>query len=63
MFLYKSPDQYTVSVWRYQVTADPGVQLDEADEELDALVKEGKLLREPPLVEEPTKPVVPPKVD
>ena len=43
MFTYKSKTAQTVSVNRYQVTAEPGVELAEKDEALEALVTSGEL--------------------
>lgn len=43
MVTYKSAKGRTISVGRMQVTVEPGVTLEEADETLDQLVKEGFL--------------------
>jgi hypothetical protein len=46
MVNYRSKTEKTVSVGRYQVTANPGVDLESADAELDALVASGQLVKD-----------------
>ncbi len=55
MPIYRSTSDKTVSVGRYQVTNDPGVELDVEDAELEALVVSGELTKgeAPPSVEAP----------
>ncbi len=55
MVNYRSTTAQTVSAGRYQVTQNPGVDLESADAELDALVVSGQL------VKDGGTPVVPPK--
>ena len=59
MVNYKSATATTVSVGRYQITANPGLDLEVADVELDALVKSGALIKDGGVVEAPkSAPVV-----
>lgn len=53
MVNYKSATPNTVSVGRYQITANPGLDLEVADTELDALVKSGTLIKDGGVVEAP----------
>lgn len=53
MINYKSATDRTVSIGRYQVTANPGVDLEVADPELDALVESGALVKDGGVVEAP----------
>lgn len=46
MVKYKSTSNQTVSVGRLQITQETGVELEVANPELDALVKEGLLVKE-----------------
>ena len=46
MVNYRSATGKTVPMGRYQVTADPGVDLEVADAELDALVVSGVLIKD-----------------
>jgi hypothetical protein len=46
MVNYRSSTSRTVSMGRYQVTQDPGVDLESADPELDALVVSGQLIKD-----------------
>lgn len=56
MVNYRSATSKTVSYGQYQVTANPGVELPTEDEGLEALVKEGLLLKNGGTTETP-KPV------
>lgn len=56
MVNYKSATDRTVSIGRYQVTANPGIDLEVADADLDALVESGALVKDGGVVEAP-KPV------
>lgn len=59
MVNYKSATPTTVSVGRYQITANPGLDLEVADKELDELVKSGALVKNGGDVEAPkSAPVV-----
>lgn len=59
MVNYKSATSATVSVGRYQITANPGLDLEVADTELDALVVSGALVKDGGAVEAPkSAPVV-----
>lgn len=59
MVNYKSATSTTVSVGRYQITANPGLDLEVSDAELDALVKSGALIKDGGVVEAPkSAPVV-----
>ena len=53
MVNYKSVTTTTVSVGRYQITSNPGIGLEVADAELDALVKSGVLVKDGGVVEAP----------
>ena len=53
MVNYKSATSTTVSVGRYQITANPGLDLEVADKELDELVKSGALIKDTGVVEAP----------
>lgn len=53
MVNYKSATSTTVSVGRCQITANPGLDLEVADPELDALVKSGDLVKDAGAVEAP----------
>lgn len=56
MVNYRSKTEKTVSVGRYQVTANPGVDLEAADPELDTLVEAGQLIKDGGDTVEPPKP-------
>lgn len=53
MVNYKSATSATVQVGRYQITANPGLDLEVADKELDELVKSGTLVKDAGAVEAP----------
>ena len=53
MVNYKSATKATVQVGRYQITANPGLDLEVADPELDALVKAGTLVTDAKVAEAP----------
>jgi hypothetical protein len=57
MVNYTSASNKTVSYGQYQVTANPGVDLPAEDDGLEALVKEGLLIKNGGTVVEPPKPV------
>lgn len=59
MVNYKSATLATISVGRYQVTHNPGVDLESPDVELEGLVKLGILVKDGGAVEAPkSAPVV-----
>jgi hypothetical protein len=58
MINYKSATGKTVPHGRYQVTVNPGVDLEAADPELDTLVEAGQLIKDGGDTVEPPKPEV-----
>lgn len=53
MVNYKQATNKTVSFGRYQITANPGLDLEVEDADLEALVKEGVLVKDAGVVEVP----------
>lgn len=56
MVNYKAATNRTVAVGRYQINRSPGVDLESEDAELEALVKQGILVKNGGAVEAP-KPI------
>ena len=53
MVNYRAAKNKTVAIGRYQVTVDPGIDLETEDADLEALVKSGDLVKNAEVVEAP----------
>lgn len=53
MINYRAAKDKTVAIGRYQVTVNPGIDLETEDAELEELVKSGDLVKNAGVVETP----------